>query len=77
MNNWKQFTRRIPIKAPAKAIYDAWTTQQGLESWFLRMAAFTDATGEPEVAAAELLQATGTNGSGMDMTTILWKSGRL
>jgi uncharacterized protein YndB with AHSA1/START domain len=44
-NNFRQFTRRIPIKAPAKAIYDAWTTQQGLESWFLRLAAFTDAAG--------------------------------
>lgn len=39
--NWKQFSRRIPIKAPAKAIYAAWTTQQGLESWFLRLAEFT------------------------------------
>ena len=41
--NWKQFTKRIPIKAPAKSIYDAWTTQQGLESWFLRLAQFTRA----------------------------------
>lgn len=38
--NWKQFTKRIPINASAKAIYDAWTTQQGLESWFLRLAQF-------------------------------------
>lgn len=43
--NWKQFTRRIPIKAPAKAIYAAWTTQQGLESWFLRLAEFTKQDG--------------------------------
>ncbi|MBI5857271.1 MAG: SRPBCC domain-containing protein [Sphingobacteriales bacterium] len=43
--NWKQFTKRIPIKAPAKAIYDAWATQQGLESWFLRLAQFTKADG--------------------------------
>ena len=43
--NWKQFTKRIPIKAPPKAIYDAWTTQQGLESWFLRLAQFTKADG--------------------------------
>lgn len=43
--HWKQFTKRIPIKAPAKAIYDAWTTQQGLESWFLRLAQFTKADG--------------------------------
>ena len=44
---WKQFTKRIPIKASAKAIYDAWTTQQGLESWFLRLAQFTKADGTP------------------------------
>ncbi|MBC7874811.1 MAG: SRPBCC domain-containing protein [Ferruginibacter sp.] len=43
--NWKKFTRRIPIKASAKAIYDAWTTQQGLESWFLRLAQFNKAGG--------------------------------
>jgi uncharacterized protein YndB with AHSA1/START domain len=43
--NWKQFTRRITIKAPHKAIYDAWTTQQGLESWFLRLAQFIKADG--------------------------------
>lgn len=45
--NWKQFTKRIPIKASAKAIYDAWSTQQGLESWFLRLAQFTKADGTP------------------------------
>lgn len=44
-NQWKHFTKRIPIKASAKAIYDAWTTQQGLESWFLRLAQFTKADG--------------------------------
>jgi uncharacterized protein YndB with AHSA1/START domain len=45
--NWKQFTKRIPINASAKAIYDAWTTQQGLESWFLRLAQFTKNDGTP------------------------------
>jgi len=39
--NWKKFTKRIPVKASAKAIYTAWSTQQGLESWFLRLAEFT------------------------------------
>ncbi len=43
--NWKQFIKRIPINAPPKAIYDAWATQQGLESWFLRLAQFTKADG--------------------------------
>ena len=43
--NWKQFVKRIPVKAPPKAIYDAWATQQGLESWFLRLALFIKADG--------------------------------
>jgi len=38
--NWSEFTKRIPVKAPPKTIYDAWSTQQGLESWFLRLAEF-------------------------------------
>lgn len=53
--NWKQFRRRIPIKAPAKAIYAAWTTQQGLEAWFLRLAEFTkpDGTTKPKNSSIE------------------------
>ncbi len=43
--DWKQFTKRIPINASAKAVYNAWTTQQGLESWFLRLAQFIKADG--------------------------------
>jgi len=45
LHNWKQFTRRIPIKASAKAIYDAWTKQFGLESWFVRFAQFSKPNG--------------------------------
>jgi uncharacterized protein YndB with AHSA1/START domain len=40
-NNWNQFTKRITINAPALKIYQSWTTQNGLESWFLRKALFT------------------------------------
>jgi uncharacterized protein YndB with AHSA1/START domain len=43
--NWKQFTRRVPVKASPKAIYDAWATQQGLEKWFLKLAQFTASDG--------------------------------
>jgi len=43
--NWREFTKRVPINAPAKSIYDAWTTQQGLESWFLRLSQFTQPNG--------------------------------
>ncbi len=43
--NWKQFTKRITIDAEPKKILNAWSTQQGLESWFLRSAQFKDPGG--------------------------------
>ena len=43
--NWKQFTKKIPVKASVKSIYGAWTTQQELENWFLRLAQFTKEDG--------------------------------
>lgn len=44
--NWNQFTKRINISSSPKAIYDAWTTQNGLESWFLRLSQFTTPDGK-------------------------------
>src|SRR4030095_14455725 len=43
--NWKQFIKRIPIRASAESIYKAWATQNGLETWFLRLAEFKTASG--------------------------------
>lgn len=40
-NKWSSFTLRVTIKADPQKIYDAWATQAGLESWFLRKAEFT------------------------------------
>jgi uncharacterized protein YndB with AHSA1/START domain len=40
-NDWDQFVLRIPVNKDIAAIYHSWTTQEGLESWFLRQAAFT------------------------------------
>lgn len=47
---WNSFTLRVPIKASIGTLYKAWTTQQGLESWFLRKAAFTQSNGSPRQA---------------------------
>jgi uncharacterized protein YndB with AHSA1/START domain len=44
--NWNQFTKRINVSASPKAIYEAWSTQNGLESWFLRLAQFTKPDGK-------------------------------
>jgi uncharacterized protein YndB with AHSA1/START domain len=38
--NWLQFTKRITVKADKQKIYKAWSTQNGLESFFLREALF-------------------------------------
>jgi uncharacterized protein YndB with AHSA1/START domain len=43
--NWKQFIKRITIHSSPQSIYNAWTTQDGLESWFLRLAEFKTANG--------------------------------
>jgi uncharacterized protein YndB with AHSA1/START domain len=39
--DWSSFTKRITINAKPHDIYRAWTTQAGLEKWFLRSAEFT------------------------------------
>lgn len=39
-HDWSRFLLRISVKADPKKIYDVWTTQTGLESWFLRQAVF-------------------------------------
>ncbi len=44
-NKWSSFALRIPIKSEPQRIYDAWATQAGLESWFLRKAEFTKPDG--------------------------------
>jgi uncharacterized protein YndB with AHSA1/START domain len=44
--DWKQFVKRITINATAAEIYKAWSTQEGMESWFLRLAEFRKSGGE-------------------------------
>jgi uncharacterized protein YndB with AHSA1/START domain len=36
-----RFVKRISIHTSPEQVYKAWSTQQGLESWFLRRAEFT------------------------------------
>lgn len=43
--DWSTFTVRINIEASRESIYEAWTSQEMLELWFLRHAAFTDPQG--------------------------------
>ena len=43
--NWRQFVKRITIQSSAQNIYRAWTTQEGIESWFLRLAEFRTGDG--------------------------------
>lgn len=39
--DWSKFTVRIDVRASKEAIYEAWTSQEMLELWFLRLAEFT------------------------------------
>lgn len=36
--DWSKFILRVPVKSSLEAIYSAWATQKGIESWFLRTA---------------------------------------
>ncbi|MES2772638.1 MAG: SRPBCC domain-containing protein [Bacteroidota bacterium] len=38
--DWSQFSVRIGIKTPPENIYQYWSTQNGIEYWFLRSAEF-------------------------------------
>lgn len=43
--DWSQFTVEIPLNIPSDLVEKAWTTQLGLESWFLRAAFFKSKDG--------------------------------
>jgi len=45
-HDWSQFVLRIPIAADRQAIFNSWTSQKGLEAWFLRKAEFRKSNGE-------------------------------
>jgi len=44
--DWSRFSVRIDIKASKESVYEAWTSQEMLELWFLRLAEFTAPDGE-------------------------------
>ncbi len=43
--DWSRFAVRIDVRASKEAIYEAWTSQEMLELWFLRLAEFTAPNG--------------------------------
>ncbi|GAO42230.1 SRPBCC family protein [Flavihumibacter petaseus] len=49
-NDWSVFRVRIDVHAPREAVYAAWTTRTGMESWFLRECIFYDAGGADKEA---------------------------
>jgi len=53
LHDWTKFHLRIPIHADVDTIYKAWTTQEGLENWFLRKASFVDKNGVPRSDSKE------------------------
>ena len=55
-DHWNHFKLRIDVNASVEEVYRAWTTQQGLESWFLRRAAFTDGSGNSRQPAQSVVE---------------------
>lgn len=50
----KKFTKRIAVRAEVATLYHSWSTQEGLEKWFLRKAEFSTPSGivrQPEKSA--------------------------
>lgn len=43
--DWSRFVTRINIGAPVEAIYQAWATRGGMESWFVRLSEYKDKDG--------------------------------
>lgn len=41
--DWTSFTCRIPVKAPMKDLYSAWTNAATIEKWFVRKAVYKGA----------------------------------
>lgn len=48
--SWNEFELRIPVKAAVQALYDAWTTSEIIEKWFLRSARFLTPEGRTRKA---------------------------
>ena len=44
--DWTTFTRRITVKSPVRAIYDAWAVPEKIERWFLRSAEYVGSDGK-------------------------------
>lgn len=43
--DWTSFTQRIAITTTLEEAYNAWTTAQGIQEWFLSSSIFTDPEG--------------------------------
>lgn len=75
------FTKKIYIKSSLEKLYACWSTKDGIESWFLRKAEYTDANGRLRAEAETI--ATGDtyvwqwhNWDGKESGTILKANGK-
>ncbi|WP_295126299.1 SRPBCC domain-containing protein [uncultured Chitinophaga sp.] len=51
--DWSKFRTRIPVKAGIRDIYNAWTTKNGIERWFLKSANFVTAEGTERTGSVQ------------------------
>lgn len=45
--DWSRFTVRIDISATQQSLYEAWSNQEMMELWFLRLCAYSKGDGTP------------------------------
>ena len=55
-HDWSVFCKRINIKCSKQEAYDAWASQEKLESWFLRSAVFLARGSGEKKAPGDILQ---------------------
>lgn len=53
---WSKFLLRVNINLPTDAVFKAFKTRRGLESWFLRKALIKDQSGQPRNPEAQIEQ---------------------
>ena len=49
--DWSRFLVRIDVRSSIDRLYDAWATRSGMESWFLRVSAYSSSDGVLRAAA--------------------------
>jgi hypothetical protein len=74
--DWSRFTVRIDISATQQSLYEAWSNQEMMELWFLRLCAYSKGDGTHLAGLKALKRAIPINGIGMAGLMKLWSTAK-